>query len=523
MDSREEIDAQIAALEHQIRELRSRRNATVGLCRLPSELVVRIIKSAYTHPTEGVKDDGLHTYKPSRSFVLSRDEIDARATARTLVMHVCHHLRQVALDACELWSLFNLKRGCDLHRLEAQMALAGESPLTIWAIGATEIAGWVASRLCNAKSARLFLGEDMQELAAALTTPKSVLRQLDIDTTFRGGYPIESNFLGGCCENLTHLSLEWVVINVPPVLPSLVCLRVRDLRGDVWLKGLAALLYQAPRLEELTVVQTHKSASLYNATEIQQPYLPLLREVEVRIRDAIGLHDILRLIPPPQQHFSAAQLSTDDSPEASSEHMYALLNPFWPATTRPIGTLTLSLSSEWHLRNQIIGMITLECKSDTLPRSAPAFSFDIARLNGSDIGPSYWPHIHTLRLPAHSADRLVQESGSSWHGEHLSSLRTLVLLGPLGETDKWTKWTDVLSWLGRRAIAGNTIDTVVYSGSIVNNSSISEMLWFTTADLELLMLGLVQHRVTTADHTMIPVVNRAIWRQQGVADRIWAS
>jgi hypothetical protein len=243
MDSREEIDAQIAALEHQIRQLRSRRNATVGLCRLPSELVVRIIKSAYTHPAEGVNYAVPNAYKPPASFVLSWDEIEARATARTQVMHVCHYLRQVALDACELWSLFNLKRGGDLHRLEAQMALAGESPLTIWAIGATEMGGWVASRLCNAKSARLFLGEDMRELAASLATPKLLLRQLDIDTTLRGGYPIESNFLGGCCENLTHLSLEWVVINVPPILPSLVCLGLRDLRGDVWLKALATLLY----------------------------------------------------------------------------------------------------------------------------------------------------------------------------------------------------------------------------------------------------------------------------------------
>jgi hypothetical protein len=268
-------------------------------------------------------------------------------------------------------------------------------------------------------------------------------------------------------------------------------------------------------------VQTRKSASLYDVyTEIQQPCLPLLREVEVRIWDASGLHETLRLIPPPQQHFSAAQISTEDSPEASSEHMYALLKTFWPATTRPIGTLTLSPGSE---RGQITGMITLKCESDTLPRSAPAFSFVISRLDGSDIGPSYWPHVHTLRLPARYADRLVKENGSSWHGEHLSSLRTLVLFGPLEVTEKWTKWTDVLSWLGRRAIAGNTIDTVVYSGSIVNNSRISEMLWFTTADLELLMLGLVQHRVTTANHTMIPVVNRAIWRQQGVADRIWAS
>jgi hypothetical protein len=522
MDSREEIDAQIAVLEQQIRELRARRNATVGLCRLPSELVVHIIKSAYTHPTEDVKDDNLHAYyKPSPSFVLSQDEIEARATARTMVMHVCHHLRQVALDARELWSLFDLKRGCDPRRLEAQMALAGEAPLTISATGAIAIDGWVASRLGNTKSARLYLGEDMKELAAALATSKSLLRQLDITSIFSGSYSIDSTFLGGCCENLTHLSLERVVINVPPILPSLIYLRICELRDDVWIKTLATVLHRSPRLEELFVEQISKQESPSAVHGyIQQACLPLLREVQVRTGNACRLHDVLRLIPPPRKHFSAVQLSTDDVPKASSEHLYALLKTFWPRTTYPVGMLTLSPVQRLDrpYSGQAIGLITLKGEMDSLSGSGPAFSFGIRRCNASEIGPSYWLNVHTLQLPVYCTDQLVKNNSSWWHRiEELSSLRTLVLSGALGKPNQVTKWEDVISWLGQRAIAGDTINTLVYSDSLI------EMPWYTTAVIERLMLRLVRRRVTTADNKKILVMNRAVWRQQGMADRVWVA
>jgi hypothetical protein len=529
MESKEEIDVQIAALEHQILELRSRRNATVGLCRLPSELVVRIIKNVYPRPTEGVKNDAPHTRELSPSFVLSRDEIISRVAALTRIMRVCHRLREVALDARELWSLFALKYGTDQRRLEAQLELAGGAPLTIWAgdvkANRSSLDGWIASRLGNTKSACLTLEKDMRMLAATLATPKPLLRQLEVDFTSSRGFSIGSTFLGGCCENLTHLSLLAAVINVPPSLPSLLCLRIQNLGGDGWLKVLAALLHKAPRLEELSVAQTHKPASPNEVDDdIQQACLPFLREVDVRIYDATALHDILRLIPPPQQHFSATRLSLDDSPGVSSEEIYPLLKPFWPATASPTGTLTLYPSSEWRHRGLTVGKITLECESDSLPRSGPAFSFDIEHLYEDEVGPSYWPHVHTLRLPAHSADQVVRENGSSWYEvERLSSIRTLVLFGTFAETDKRNKWKDLLSWLGRRAIAGNTIDTIMYPGSIVVNHGISETLRVTPADLANFMLGLVRHRVTAANNKKIPVVKRAVWRQQGMADRIWTS
>jgi hypothetical protein len=106
-DSFEALENQIAALsghieglQAQLRRLYTRRNAHVPLCRLPADVLLRILdvmaESELTPVTSG--------------NIKSRRHPDRRSSEWTRLANVCTHTRTLALETSSVWTCIDLNR-----------------------------------------------------------------------------------------------------------------------------------------------------------------------------------------------------------------------------------------------------------------------------------------------------------------------------------------------------------------------------------------------------------------------------
>ncbi|KAJ7772177.1 hypothetical protein B0H16DRAFT_1305374 [Mycena metata] len=111
MDARPEqtlIDAQIAWYYAQIALLKAKRNSIAPICRLPNELLSRIIT--------------IYAIDSGTLFNLRWAKV---------VMHICWRWYAVALAAQPLWSFIDLSYGERWARFYRQLERSGVAPLTI--------------------------------------------------------------------------------------------------------------------------------------------------------------------------------------------------------------------------------------------------------------------------------------------------------------------------------------------------------------------------------------------------------
>jgi hypothetical protein len=123
-----ELDLKIAELEHELRRLKQTRNSMAPIIRVPTEIIVRILRTAQSSPNEMFpRANEPYWPKVSRTFMHA--------------MSLCRHWREVAIGTCSLWTAINVDYAGDMwyqvclqragnHRLDICGTVSGRGPMT---------------------------------------------------------------------------------------------------------------------------------------------------------------------------------------------------------------------------------------------------------------------------------------------------------------------------------------------------------------------------------------------------------
>jgi hypothetical protein len=507
MDTAEQIDEKIAMLERKIVRLKTRRNATVPLCRLPTELLVRILLETQNRPSE----DEMYSYGalalhyPSDGSYYNPKWI--------IIVRVCKHIHDVARNARVLWSFFKTTEKHGMIRFGRHLQLAGNIPLTLWIrSNYPSDDEWLASWfLPNVRSAYLEVTDRMPKIMEALNAP--IPHAYSLRLKFEGStFPVTPTFIGGCCDKLTYLALQNITIREPPPLPALIRLHIDQIQDETKYKALSALLCQTPRLEVLSVSDgqhnhdASKPTHHITTVDIHEIELPALRVVEAESQDVQLLYALLHMIPAPAKRLSAINLGKAD--KKADTGLHHRINQLWQklsgnqSATLPNGVATATKTAlaahDWQLS---IGTFSYESPLGDA-QAGQNFHFSAQGFYGRPDGTSvYLPDVRTLRLSLEHAYLLHT---ASWT-DAFTSLHTIVLTGaPPSNASVLLK--GLLSWCGKRVKAGLTVDTIEFAKQPVPDK-LGEQC--------------IKHRISINREKM-PVVNRVVAKQEpNIPDKIW--
>jgi hypothetical protein len=505
MDTAEQIDEKIAMLERKIVRLKTWRNATVPLCRLPTELLVRILLETQNRPSEDeMYSRGALSLYPSDGNYYNRKWIR--------VVRVCRHIRDIARNARVLWSFFKTTEKHGMIQFGRSLQLAGNIPLTLWI--RSNHAGddeWLASWfLPNVRSAYLEVTSRMPKILDALNA--SIPHAYSLRLKFQGfTFPITPTFIGGCCDKLTYLALQSITIHEPPPLPSLIRLHLDQIQDETKYKALNAILCQTPRLEVLSMsdwpLSPSASKPIHHITTVDIPEieLPALRVVEAESRDVQLIYALLHMIPAPSERLSA--INTDAADKKADTGLHRRITQLWQRlsgdqeATLPNGVATIRNNLRSAQDQLCIGILSYGSPlSDA--QEGQTFHFSAQGSNDRPDGTSvYLPDVRTLQLPLQYAHLIHTVSWTNV----FTSLHTIVLTGDL-PSNASTLMKGLLSWLGKRAKAGLIVDTIEFAKQPVPDK-LGEQC--------------IKHRISI-NREKIPVVNRVVAKQgPNMPDKIW--
>jgi hypothetical protein len=241
----QDIDDKIARLQEEIRQLRTKRNALMPLCRLPSDILVHIVTLLQNVVGQSVESDSLTAFK------FSYEDFNHKWVKVTLV---CSHIHRVVLETPILWTTIDLTNRSRRRRrigLQHTLQRAGDAGLTILVDNAAQ-AALITPYVSRAKSLRLFPATDYKDhrLARALHEPMPLIQDLDL---LYNDLPLRRNFLGGISHTLRNLMLVGARIESSPDLPNLRLLELHRVFSDPGLNSVFKFLQRCPRIEQLTI------------------------------------------------------------------------------------------------------------------------------------------------------------------------------------------------------------------------------------------------------------------------------
>jgi hypothetical protein len=235
-----DIDDKIRVLEHQLLLLKQHRNSLVPICRLPVELLARIL-SFIQHPELVLPHGGA-------DFLFH-----SNANNWSLVMLVCAHFRAVAVQTPELWNVYDFdsftRPVSEWRELCLSRAAGISSCIRInSALGVDHLRqAWKAVVTGAAVHSDV--------LDACVTPELRVLVLYLLASSYNPEYEIKQSFLGGAPLSLTHLEIvgDRITLNAHLRMPLLRCLSVRGIKTSLDMEAWANLFRQSPLLEELSI------------------------------------------------------------------------------------------------------------------------------------------------------------------------------------------------------------------------------------------------------------------------------
>jgi hypothetical protein len=272
MHSLSEMDAQIAALEVQLRQLKSQRNRMIRICCLPSEILTRIFEDL-----QGRRNP----------HILLTQIVDTRWSR---VMGVCRHFRSIALGEPCLWNVMDAmtpfctagtQRWVDLCLTRSNIA-----PLHIFTT--TTRATRYISRAQTA-----FIRSDDYTRTDVFDLPAPHLQSL---STVAASYDISSSFLGGINTSLAELSVNGhtciVYLHDRPFTPSLRRLTLFAVTIASGFDLLADFFEHLTYLEELNInhIVFQASSPLRNHHTV----IPISKRIHLSYLKRLIIHDILQ-------------------------------------------------------------------------------------------------------------------------------------------------------------------------------------------------------------------------------------
>jgi hypothetical protein len=300
-----ELDAEIEEAEHKIMSLKSRRNGLTMLCRVPPEIIVRIIKCI-----QGRVDS---------SFPVRVDMTQPLDTQWRHFMLGCKYLRDVAMENPDVWACVD-----GAWRKEWIQLCAGrakESPMVVSAdsrVKGRSNRTSVLRYLSQASAARLWPGSwrEHERMAEALhNRPLKCMTTLDYGRAEAGDVEVKlETFLGGSVAQLESLVMESTAI-IGRAAHEFSNLRQIECSAlyvgfPHHTEGLLVLLRHTPRLEVL-LLKFIGSARL-QAEHVHTIDMPNLRSVHLQ-GTRTTVWNILRHLPNPEHtlHVSLMNIPGD--------------------------------------------------------------------------------------------------------------------------------------------------------------------------------------------------------------------
>jgi hypothetical protein len=297
-----ELDAHIASLERQLVEVKRCRNALTSLCRLPPELLGRIIVFAQVEFRGSGDELRAQRASPASSdhtpfpFLWPSYSDDWRNLIR-----VCSHLRAVALHTPDLWAYLDSQYSNQW--VDVCTERAKHTPAVLNLSGPRICPGF-QERLATAHYASIVLAPSIHDMSSCLAMMERAAPRLDtllLRVTTTLGNPLPRNLLNGRSTMLRTLSLKAFAITEFPDLPSLRNLHLDSTILDSGLNTLFALFSRSPHLEIVALrrinYQTSRSCTVRG--EVQPVSLPALRMLKIEDGPE-RVCDLLRGLPDPQ-------------------------------------------------------------------------------------------------------------------------------------------------------------------------------------------------------------------------------
>jgi hypothetical protein len=449
------IDDEIAALEKQIIQLKTRRNACMPLCRLPTELVRRILQLVQFAPDE--------RHDPFACQWL-RHDVDVKWMR---VVRVCSWLRGIALGTPELWAAVDLDALRNVRALEGYSERAAGQCLTLWSRRLDtpkQAVRWMLDRLPMLETAHVAIGAEryMDAILPALASNGPALSSLGLIFQDEGTMGVD--FLGATREHITHLSLAriWLAAR-PPHFPALTHLSLSEHFTNRLHADLRKLLAQTPLLEELCL--SHADIRAYGdvfdlmETSPSPLALPALRVVRANYTTAWHLFGLLHTLPVPksQMRVHLKDGGPMDRPRAHTGIASKIMN-FW---TRA------------HGEDVSHGVLSISLRPETMDTDPPGIRFSMRATGAAGalstfevvLGSSqvamevYGPHVRTLHVLIRGDGWFSGPDAQLW-ADSMPALRELVLEDTAAATYAVYNCTKVLSWLAQRTSAGRGVETV---------------------------------------------------------------
>jgi hypothetical protein len=336
-----QLDHQVAALERQLADLRTRRNAyTAPLCQLPTELVARIF-----HFTQRLSDEEalLEESCTQTPWVNFDSEWAAHYTP------VCRRLRGVAINTPSLWTFIKFNPFVEERSVWTELCVerAKDSPLQSYVnadLPQPEGDNAFLPPLSSDGSAYMkrshtlffevrmntWISEYAQRAYQVLfATPLPTVRYLFCNMKHRN---LPLRFTGNTADSLRHLQLSSVVLDEEtykihlPALRSMKLL-VHQMAGGV--PQLVALLNTAPFLESLDIEFNYGQ----NTESEQGPRCSLPHLQHLRLTGSSGVVSAcVELLPLPSR---SLYINTEEYTSFMNRHplIYDYVQRFWMAAS----------------------------------------------------------------------------------------------------------------------------------------------------------------------------------------------
>jgi hypothetical protein len=260
-DGIDDIDRRVAKLQAQRiqlasdrRQLYTRRNALTALCRLPYDVIYRVLQCLRTLPHPSWQD--LSTQDPHRY----RAPRPSGRNEWTRIMLVCTHLRAAALSSPNLWSRVDVDDGSrewawlcverakssllDLHILDDENAYKNYAEFRRATASVSQAGSLNILRTYDAWQNGLY---------NTLRHKTPFLRSLVYTSTpdMKLAIKLTPSLIGDLSSALTKLVIEHTILNVDsPRFPALVYLDLYDCTSK-YSSDILELVAGSPRLEQL--------------------------------------------------------------------------------------------------------------------------------------------------------------------------------------------------------------------------------------------------------------------------------
>jgi hypothetical protein len=445
------VESQIAAGLNHLAQLRKRRNAFFGLCKLPAEILGRILK--LSQALGFTSDEHMH------ACAWERLDYSWLCLAVT-----CSHTWDVAVQERTLWSFVEW-RGKNAEAWTAHSVLRAGVPLHMRAVSKgvrNKANDWAALYLPKARAA--FVVPNMQE-RDGLQRLANVLRQplphIQILNYTHDGFTLNMHFLGGTSHTLDTLTLSKIEIadDTMPAFPGLRHLHLSSPLVHSY-EPLFALIRQAPHLGSINIESVRHLPGAFTISTRDKVIisLPDLQSLCLRDIATAEVAGFLRVIPTPAQELVIVPTPEEYGRNAPESHpltghrayIHERVHQFWAphsgvSSILPGGTLT---STTKLAGCRLKAEYTLEYCSLPPDEAYPRLLYQT----------SVNPYRESVTLDGVRTFKLIGSPTTTT--SELPALRDIVLESSRNGFDRY--YPDFIKWVRERAQAGADIQTITF-------------------------------------------------------------